>query len=339
MVRILSVDVIRGLLSLSELFPVVEAAFVKQGRGEVERPPRPHFPVGIDVDSVRNGINESNPASESETDSPLGTALTMPAYIHGRDVYATKLAAVHPGNVAQCLPTVNAQVVLTDATTGLPLSLLDGTTITSARTGCIGGLAAEYLASDPIRLGVFGAGTQARWQTRAIAAACDIESVRVYSPSDSREECAADLRDEGIHAEAVESPEKAVSGSNVVVTATTSDDPVFAGELLESGTLVVAVGAYTAEMQELDARTFERAARVFADVPEEVADIGDIQASGLSESDLVPLSDVFEGDAGREADDEILVVESVGSAVLDAATAQYLYEKAKERNVGEDVGL
>jgi alanine dehydrogenase len=338
MVRILSADVIDGLLSLSELVPVVEEAFVKQGRDEVERPPRPHFPVGIGVDTVRDGI-DAHPDEASETDPPLGTGLTMPAYIHGRDVYATKLAAVHPGNDSHRLPTVNAQVVLTDATTGLPLALLDGTTITSARTGCIGGLAAEYLASDPVHLGVLGAGTQARWQTRAIATLCDIESVHVYSPSASREDCAADLRAEGIPAEAVESAEEAVSGANVVVTATTSADPVFAGEWLDSGTLVVAVGAYTAEMQELDAKTFERAERVFADVPEEVADIGDIRESTVSESDLVPLSDVFEGESGRESDDEILVVESVGSAVLDAATAEYLYEKAHERNVGEDVGL
>lgn len=338
MVRILSADAVRELLSLPELFPVVEEAFVKQGRGEVERPPRPHFPVGIDVDGVRDGIDEQEGDSTDQR-PPLGTALTMPAYIHGRDVYATKLAAVHAGNTARGLPTVNAQIALTDATTGLSLAFLDGTTITSARTGTIGGLAAEYLASDPIRLGVLGAGTQARWQTRAVAAGSDVESVRVYSPSDSRETCAADLRSDGIDAEAVDSPEDAVADATVVVTATTSTEPVFAGEWLDSGTLVVAIGAYTDEMQELDPTVFERAARVFADVPDEVAEIGDVQAAGLSESDLVPLSEVFEGVVGRESSEEILVVESVGSAVLDAAASEYIYEKAKTRGVGEDVGL
>ncbi|KTG19708.1 ornithine cyclodeaminase family protein [Haloferax profundi] len=340
MVRILSADAVRDLLSLTELFPVVEEAFVKQGRGEVERPPRPHFPVGIGVDDIRDGIDNLGEMGDGvQSNSPLGTALTMPAYIHGRTVYATKLAAVHPDNTTHGLPTVNAQVALTDSTTGLPLGFFDGNTITSARTGCIGGLAAEYLTADPIRLGVIGAGTQARWQTRAIATGSDVESVRIYSPSDSREACAADLRDEGLPAEAVDSPDEAVADANVVVTATTSSDPVFDGGLLEPGALVVAVGAYTAEMQELDATTFDRAARVFADVPEEVADIGDVRAAGLSESDLVPLSEVFEGVVGRDSDEEILVVESVGSAVLDAATAEYLYEKARERGVGEDVGL
>ncbi|WP_416838075.1 ornithine cyclodeaminase family protein [Haloferax sp. DFSO52] len=339
MVRILSADAINGLLSLTELFPVVEEAFVKQGRGEVERPSRPHFPVGIDVDGVRNGVGTLDHDGHATGHSPLGTALTMPAYIHGREVYATKLAAVHEHNVEHGLPTVNAQVVLTDATTGLPLAFLDGTTITSARTGCIGGLAAEYLASEPLRVGVLGAGTQARWQTLAIAAGSDIESVRIYAPSDSRETCASALRDHGLPAEAVDSPDAAVSDATVVVTATTSTDPVFDGDWLQPGTLVVAVGAYTEEMQELDTTTFDRAARVFADVPEEVAEIGDIREAGLAESDLIPLSEVFEGVEGRESDDEILVVESVGSAVLDAAAAEYFYVKAEERGVGEDIGL
>ncbi|WP_411967536.1 ornithine cyclodeaminase family protein [Haloferax sp. YSSS75] len=338
MVQILSADAVSELLSLEELFPVVEEAFIKQGRGEVERPPRPHFPVGIDVDNVRDGV-EGQERDSDDVQPPLGTALTMPAYIHGRAVYATKLAAVHEHNLEHGLPTVNAQIVVTDATTGLPLAFLDGTTVTSARTGCIGGLAAEYLASDPVRLGVVGAGTQARWQARAIAAGSDVESVRVYSPSDSREACAADLRDDGLPADAVETPEDAVADATVVVTATTSTDPVFDGDWLEPGTLVVAVGAYTEAMQELDRTTFDRAARVFADVPDEVAAIGDVRAAGLSEDDLIPLSEVFEGVVGRESADEILVVESVGSAVLDAAAAEYFVEKAKERGVGVDVGL
>ncbi|WP_224267774.1 ornithine cyclodeaminase family protein [Haloprofundus salinisoli] len=327
-VRVLSDDDVSRLLSLSALLPVVEAAFVKQGRGEVERPPRPHFPVGTD----ETGEN------------PAGTALTMPAYLHGSDTYATKLAAVHGGNAERGLPTVSAQIALMDARTGLPLSYMAGTRITNARTGCIGGLSAKYLAAgDGVRLGVVGAGTQARWQTRAIAAATNLDSVRIYSPSDSREACAADLRDEdeldGVEVQSVDSPESAVSDANVVVTATTSEEPVFPGSALEPGALVVAVGAYTVAMRELDAETMARAAQVFADVPEEAAETGDVADAGLSASDLTPLSDVFEGKSGRESDDEILVATSVGTAVLDAATAGHVYEAAEREDVGREVEL
>ncbi|MFC6827219.1 ornithine cyclodeaminase family protein [Halopelagius fulvigenes] len=319
-VRVLSDDDVASLLSLPALLPEIERAFVKQGRGEVERPPRPHYPVG--------------------TETP-GTALAMPAYVRGDPTYATKLAAVHEGNRERGIPTVNAQLALTDAETGLPLAYAAANRITNARTGCIGGLAARELATGSVRLGVFGAGAQARWQTRAVAAATDLERVRVYSPSESREACAADLREELDDADvrAVESSAEAVSGSNVVVTATTSESPVFDGANLEPGTLVVAVGAFTAEMRELDAETMARAATIFADVPEEAAEVGDTLEAGVEASELVPLSDVFEGAAGRDSADEVLVVESVGSAVLDAATAGHLYERAEDEERGTVVTL
>ena len=313
--RVLTDADVSRVLSLSDLLPVVERAFVKQGRGEVERPPRPHFPVG--------------------DGATVGTALVMPAAILGASTFTTKVATVHESNVKRGLPTVRAQVHVTDAATGEALATMDGNRLTNARTGCIGGLAARELApGGPVRLGVVGAGAQARWQTRAVAAATDLERVRVYSPTpDSRVGCAADLRDEGLDAEAVASSQEAVADASVVVTATTATEPVFPGRALAPGTLVVAVGAYTEEMCELDETTIGRAARVFADVPGEVAETGDIRGR-LRVEELVALSEVFEGRAGRESDDEILVVDSVGSAVLDAAAAEHVLDRAAAEGVG-----
>jgi len=164
--------------------------------------------------------------------------------------------------------------------------------------------------------------------------------VRIYSPSDSRERCAADLREElDAEVRAVAEPAEAVSGATVVVTATTATDAVFPADALSPGTVVVAVGAYTAEMQELSPAVFERADGRFADVPEEVADVGDALAADLSADDFTPLSAVLEGEAGRQGDDEIVVVESVGTAVLDAATADHVYELAREADLGTVVEL
>lgn len=321
--RVLTDDDVTGLLSLPALLDVVEDALRRQGEGAVERPPRPHFPVGTDRDGA----------------DPQGTGLVMPAYLHGADTYATKLASVHEGNPDQGLPTVHAQVVVSDARTGEPLALLDGRTVTNARTGCVGGLAARHLAAGdgPHTLGVLGGGAQARWQTRAIDAAVDLGPVRVYSPN-SRASCAADLRERGVDATAVDSPRQAVDGADIVVTATTSRDPVFPGDALAPGTLVVAIGAYTAEMRELDAETFARADQVFADVPDEVRDIGDIAGNGVDPDRLIPFSDALSGATGREADD-VVVVESVGSAVMDAAAAAHLLSRAESRGVGRNVPL
>lgn len=328
--RVLSDADVDDLLDLDDLLGVVADAFRAQGAGRVERPERPHFPVGTGLDG-----GEDAPDGDA-----LGTGLVMPAYVHGAATYATKLADVHPGNAERDLPTVQATVAVTDARTGEPLAYLAGNRVTDARTGCIGGLAARELANEPVRLGVLGAGQQARWQTRAIAAACDVDAVRVYSPSDSREACAADLADCAPDVRAVDSTGEAVRNATVVVTATTSTEPVFDGEDLAPGALVVAIGAFTEEMRELDERTVERAARVFADVPGEACEVGEMRAAGLDADDLVPLSSVLSGDdEGRGSEDDVLVVESVGSAVLDAATAEYLYERAVERDAGTTVDL
>lgn len=320
MVLVLSDEEIADSIDLGSLATVIEQALVKQGRGEVERPDRPHYPIGVELDGP----------------NPVGMGLVMPAYIHGEPYFATKLVGVHGDNSERGLPTIHAQIVLADARTGKPLAFMNGRRITNARTGCIGGLAARELANQPITLGVLGAGAQARWQTRAIAALTDLDTVRVYSPSDSRNDCAADLREDGIDATAVDSSNAAVADASVVVTATTSESPVFSADALSAGTVVIAVGAYNETMQELEAETFDRAERVFADVPTEVAQIGDLRQTILSEEHLVPLSEVLEGNTGRRSADEILIVESVGTAVLDVATAAEIYEAAKATTVGTE---
>ncbi|ELZ10277.1 ornithine cyclodeaminase family protein [Natrialba aegyptia] len=327
MVRVLSADNVASVLDIDALLPVVAEAFEKQHAGAVERPDRPHYPFGT-------GLDPDAPAE------PTGTGLCMPAYVHGADYVATKLVAVCKDNVARGLPTVTAQLALTDAETGQPVGYLAGNRITNARTGCIGGVAARELAvDDPIDLAVIGAGKQARWQTRAIAAATDaLESIRIYAPSDSRVDCAAELEAElDVPAHPVSSPRDAVADATVVVTATTSSEPVFPGDELAPGTLVIAVGAYTPEMRELDDETVERAARIFGDVPEEAAETGDLR--GHVDREVEPVGAVIAGDRGREADEEILVVESVGSAVLDAASAEAIFDRAVSRDVGTKVAL
>ncbi|MDF9746624.1 ornithine cyclodeaminase family protein [Natrinema salsiterrestre] len=327
MVRVLSDDDVASVLELEALLPVVADAFEKQRAGAVERPERPHYPIGTGTDPDAPG-------------EPTGTGLCMPAYVHGAAYAATKLVTVVEGNPERGLPTVTAQIALADAETGQPVGYLAGNRVTSARTGCIGGLAARELATDePIDLAVIGAGTQARWQARAIAAATDrLESIRVYSPSDSRTACADDLEAElGVPATPVSSPRDAVDGASVVVTATTSTAPVFPGNALADGTLVIAVGAYTPAMRELDDATIDRADRVFADVPNEARETGDLRERAALA--VQPFGDVVAGRRGREAASEIIVCKSVGTAVLDAAAAEFVFERARESGSGTAVTL
>jgi alanine dehydrogenase len=327
MVLVLSAEEVERSLDLAELVDVVDDALIKQAAGEVERPHRPHFPVGAGLDG----------------DEPAGTGIAMPAYVHGADHYATKLVGVHEGNAERGLPTINAQIALTDARTGLPKAFVAGTTITNARTGCIGAVSVRELGPDTdgegLSLGVIGAGAQARWQTRAIATVATLSDVRIHSPSDSRVACAADLDAEGIPARPVDTPGEAVEGADVVVTATTATEPVFPPDALGAGTLVVAVGAFTEEMQEVDPLVLERAERVFADVPEEAAETGDLLASDVRADDLIELGVPLADGYVRESPEGVLVVVSVGSATLDAAAGETVYRAASDAGDGTDVSL
>lgn len=322
MVLVLSEDEVESTLDLAGLVDIVGEALVKQARGEVERPDRPHFPVGVGLDG----------------DEQTGTGITMPAYIHGAQQYATKLVSVNEGNADRGLPTIHAQIVLTDARTGVPDAFMGGTTITNARTGCIGALAVRKLAPETATLGVIGAGAQAGWQTRAIDTVTELSDVRIYSPSDSREACAADLREEGIPAEAVGSSAAAVEGADTVVTATTATEPVFPPGALASDALVVAIGAFTAEMQELDPAVLDRASAIYADVPDEVAETGDMLAANVGVEDLLALGALLDG-GERPRPDDLVVVDSVGSATLDAATATTVYQRAQDEGRGTELSL
>ncbi len=327
MVRILDSGDVRELVDLSDLLSTIEWAFERQGAGAVERPERPHFPVGIGLDRV-------------DPDRPAGTGLVMPAYIHGSEQFVTKLVSVHEENADRDLPTVNAQVAVNDAETGKPLAYMDGTYVTAARTGCIGGLSARELTDGSIAVGVIGAGTQARWQVRAIAAATTIESATFYDiDAEAAEAAVTDLSGE-IEATLQIGDEAAsvVESADLVVTATTSAEPVFPGSALQEGTVVVAIGAYTPEMQEIDNETVDRAGRIFADVPEEVVDIGDVADAGVRDADLLPFSTMLARERPGPSD-EIVLVESVGSAIMDAAAASHLYEASIDEGVGSEVTL
>ena len=327
MVLVLSAEAVDRCLDLAGLVDVEDDALVKQAAGEVERPDRPHFPVGAGLGG----------------EEPVGTGIAMPAYVHGADHYATKLVGVHEGNAERGLPTINTQIALTEAETGLPKAFMAGTAITNARTGCIGAVSVRELAPEPdgdgLTLGVLGAGAQARWQTQAIETVATLSDVRIYSPSDSRAACATDLSENGIPARAVDAPRDAVEGADVVVTATTATEPVFPPDALDPGTLVVAVGAFTAEMQELDPRVLERAERVFADVPAEAAETGDILASDRDADDLVELGLPLRDGYARESPDGVVVVASVGSATLDAAAGETVYRRAVEAGAGTEISL
>jgi len=216
-------------------------------------------------------------------------------------------------------------------------AVIEADALGQRRTGAASGVAAKYLARAGAReLGVMGCGWQAESQVRCIRAAVPtIERVVVYC----RTESALAAFCEKVGAEPAESHREAAD-ADVVVTVTTSDDPVLRGEWLRPGALVCAVGANDPRKRELDNVAVERAAFVccdsIADATLESGDLIEPVAQGILDwQEVHELQAVVAGDVvGRSSDDDVVLFKSNGLAAWDVAIGVFALERARERGVG-----
>ncbi len=255
-----------------------------------------------------------------------------------------KWVNVHPGNPAQGLPTVMAKILLNDPDTGLEFADLDGTHITDYRTGAAGGVAVKYLArTDAARLGLIGAGAQARTQVTAILKVRSIREIVVFDRhlEHSQTFTAWVAAHFGIKARATGAAAEAVTGQDIVVTTTPSRKAVVAREWVSPGTHINAIGADAAGKQELDPAIL-KAARVVVDDWAQASHSGEINLA-LSQGELTReqvygvLGEIVAGKKpGRETPAEITVFDSTGLIIQDLALGLAVYQRAKERGLGEE---
>jgi len=199
------------------------------------------------------------------------------------------------------------------------------------RTGAASAVAAKYLArADARTLGVIGCGWQARSQVACIREALPrIDQVIAYCRTDRRLE---DFCRE-VGAEAAES-HREPAAADVVVTITTSRDPVLRGEWLRPGALVCASGANRRRARELDNAVLERAAFVCCDsVADARVESGDliepVEQGVLDWLEVHELQEVVAGELpGRQQDDDIVLFKSNGLAAWDLAVAARVVELA-----------
>jgi ornithine cyclodeaminase/alanine dehydrogenase-like protein (mu-crystallin family) len=210
-------------------------------------------------------------------------------------------------------------------------AVIEAGTLGELRTGAASAVAARHLARAGARsLGVIGCGTQARTQVACIRAALPgIEQVVAYCRTPERLE--AFCREVG--AEAGESHRDAAA-ADVIVTITTSRDPVLRGEWLRPGALVCAAGANRRQARELDNAVLERASFVCCDsVDDAKIESGDliepVEQGILDWLEVHELQEVVAGETpGRQADDDIVVFKSNGLAAWDLAAAARVVELA-----------
>ncbi len=297
--EILDAEETKARLPYVDLAESIREVALKRESGEMRAPPRMALPLPDD-----------------------GVLLVMPA--SDREIAITKLVSVHPQNAGRGLPTIQGEVVAMEAATGRRLGLLDGSVVTARRTAALSMLAARELAPRPNGpLLVVGAGTQGRAHLEAFREGLGTSKVFVASRTVERAGSLADYAENlGMEARAVDDPEEAITEVSLVVTATTSREPVLSEEVPE-GTFVAAVGSFEPEVAELPAGLISRSAVVVDTLEGAREEAGDLiqaeRAGAFSWEDATPLEDVLRQ---PERPESTTVFKSVGHALWDLAAAR-----------------
>jgi alanine dehydrogenase len=223
-------------------------------------------------------------------------------------------------------------------------AVLEAGKLGQLRTGAASGIATKYMARpESSRLGIFGTGVQARSQVQAICAVRPIKTVLAYSRNSDNLKafCKEMTETTGVGVYPAASPEEAARDMDIIVTATTSKDPVFNAAWLAKGTHINAIGSNFVSRQEIDVETVRKSACVVVDSCEQaMLESGDLARAAEAEAfyweDARELGLVVIGEfPGREEAGEITLFESQGIALEDLALAARVYEEAQKSGAGE----
>jgi ornithine cyclodeaminase len=258
---------------------------------------------------------------------PGAVLLVMPA--SDGDVAITKLVTVHPENPGHGRPTIQGEVVVMEASTGTRLGLLDGATVTARRTAALSLLAARELAPRPDGpLLIVGAGAQGRSHLDAFREGLGVSKVFVASRTPvGAESLAARAEELGMEATVVADPGEALAEVGLVVTATTSREPVLPGAVAE-GTFVAAVGSFEPEAAELPPELVSGATVVVDTMEGAKEEAGDLiqakKAGAFRWADATELEEILRG---RDRPSGTVVFKSVGHSLWDLAAARTAFPR------------
>ena len=271
----------------------------------------------------------------------------MPAYRSGeRGAFGLKAICVFPGNPAVGKDAHQGTVMLFSQQTGEPLALMNASQITAIRTAAVSAVATRLLAREDAQdLGIIGAGVQARTHLLALACVRRIKRARLACRNiDHAVQLVQEMQDKvPFQIEPVGSNEAAVRDADIIVTATSANEPVVKREWIADGAHINAIGTHSPQSREIDTATMA-AARVFTDRRESILNEAGDYVLAAQEGAVTPESIVAEiGELivgtkqGRTSPTEITLFKSLGLAVEDVVSAEYLFRKATAENVGTKV--
>jgi ornithine cyclodeaminase/alanine dehydrogenase-like protein (mu-crystallin family) len=234
-------------------------------------------------------------------------------------------------------------IQLSSTETGELLAIIEAGRLGQLRTGAASGVATKYMARDNAStVGVIGTGNQAETQLEAVCHVHEFTSINVFSRTVERRESFATSMSAklGVPVSPVESAEKCVADSDVLLVITSASEPVLDGHWINPGTHINAAGANSSNRRELDDEAVRRASVVIVDdIDQARIECGDIihaVDNGFVRWEQVrSLADVVGGTApGRKSEEDITLFESLGVALEDIALGARVYELAMEQGAG-----
>ncbi|MGE5223384.1 MAG: ornithine cyclodeaminase family protein, partial [Omnitrophica WOR_2 bacterium] len=323
MILALSEDDILEAVSIPETLDAVESAIHLYETTDFYMPPRSH----VDYDDIN--------------------LLMMPCFV--KEGFVVKLVSVAQENEQRGLPPVNGVVVLNEAQTGVPIALLNGPTLTALRTGAVGAVSIRHLAPDSSHtLGVVGAGTQGYYQAWCAAYARKLTDITIYDrvvekvPGMIRKLSAVVP---GVRVRQVFQIEELLENSEIVIAATSSNDPVLPDnpDLLR-GKHFAGIGSYKPSMREFPEALFKMVSRVFIDTAQAFVESGDLsdplEKSWIKKEQVMTLGHFLQ--EGRDLEtikNETTLFKSVGMALFDLCVSRLVYTRAIEKQLGIPVPL
>jgi alanine dehydrogenase len=312
---LLDKDVVEQLLTPAEVTQAVRDAFVLHGRREGRV-----FPV------IREKLATGGVFGIKAGDVP------------SQGLLGFKAAGFWPANREIGGEPHQATILLFDPATGRPQCVIDGNAVTTVRTGAAGALGLSLLArEDGTRLTVFGTGVQARSQLRfALRTLPRLSSVHYVSVDRRADPAFEALFSDQCDICSARDADRAVSESDVVITATPGAGPLFDASAVRPGTHLNCVGADTAGKRELPAGLLQRA-RLVVDDREQALQLGELQWA--PETPCVELGSLLLGKRPFErAAADITVFDMTGLALQDLTVARLIHERACAQSLGTRIG-
>lgn len=323
---VLSEKQVQSLIDIDELILTLEKAHVQYSMGNAVMPVR----LVVPLPQIQGRIT------------------SMPGFLNEDKALGMKVVTYFQENPERNLPAILGTIMLFSAETGRLIAVMDGSCVTAIRTACASAMATKVLANaeTPV-LGILGAGVQARAHIQALTHARKIQRIKIYSPSGAsavaiKKDLEPALK---IAIEVAGSAEDAVRDSDLLVTGSTSREPIINCAWLKTGVHINAVGSHRPDDREIDGATVARA-KVVVDSREAImAECGDIllavKEKSISENHIHgEIGEILAGTkSGRSSAGEITLYKSVGIAIQDVATASLIYRKALERGVGTTVEI